>query len=187
MNVRLVVEVDGVQVAEILEDVETLDGLAVEERVEQIKQRAGRAMREKGLTAVGESVRRPCCCGRPMRNEGRRVLTVVSRSGAVTLDRARSRCRVCKEYQTPAHAMVCCGTQRVTKLLAKKVCQRATTEHDTRLEQLVIDQHDVHLACEPMWELAQAVGGKLEEQRLVDVAYRSAHPFTEATRPAPEV
>ena len=43
MNVRIVVEVDGEMVAEILEDVETLDGLAVEERVEQIKQRAGRA------------------------------------------------------------------------------------------------------------------------------------------------
>ncbi len=43
MNVRIVVEVDGEMVAEILEDVETLDGLAFEELIEQIKQRAGRA------------------------------------------------------------------------------------------------------------------------------------------------
>ncbi len=63
MNVRIVVEVDGEKVAEILEDVETLDALALEERVEQIQQRALRAMREKGLGVVGESCRRPCCCG----------------------------------------------------------------------------------------------------------------------------
>ena len=187
MNVRIVVEVDGEKVAEILEDVETLDALALEERVEQIKQRAGRAMLEKGFGAVGESCRRPCCCGRSMRNEGRRAVTVVSRSGEVVFDRARYRCRVCQAYQTPAEAVVCCGKQRVTKLLAKKVCQLATTEHYTRLEQLVVDQHEVHLACEPMWELVQAVGGKLEEQRLVEVAYRAAHPFTEETRPTPAV
>ena len=78
-----------------------------------------------------------------MRNEGRRSVTVVSRSGEVVFDRARYRCRVCKAYQTPADALVCCGSQRVT-----------------RLEQLVIDQHEVHLACEPMWELVQHVGGK---------------------------
>ncbi len=78
-----------------------------------------------------------------MRNEGRRSVTVVSRSGEVVFDRARYRCRVCKAYQTPADALVCCGSQRVTWL-----------------EQLVIDQHEVHLACEPMWELVQHVGGK---------------------------
>ncbi len=69
MNVRIVVEVDGEKVAEILEDVETLDALALEERVEQIQQRAWRAMREKGLGVVGESCRLPCCCGRSMRKE----------------------------------------------------------------------------------------------------------------------
>ena len=122
-----------------------------------------------------------------MRNEGRRSVTVVSRSGEIVFDRARYRCRVCKAYQTPADALVCCGSQRVTRLLAKKVCQLATTEHVTRLEQLVVDQHEVHLACEPMWELVQHVGGKVEERRLVEVAYRTEHPFTEATRPSPVV
>lgn len=56
MNVRIVIEVDGQRVSEIVEDVETLDALELEERVEQLKQRAGRAVLEPGLSAVGERV-----------------------------------------------------------------------------------------------------------------------------------
>lgn len=56
MNVRIVIEVDCQRVSEIVEDVATLDALDLEERVEQIKQRAGRAMLEPGLSAVGELV-----------------------------------------------------------------------------------------------------------------------------------
>ena len=187
MNVRIVIEVDGRRVSEIVEDIATLDALDLEERVEQIKQRAGRAVLEPGLSAVGESCRRPCCCGRSMRNQGRRPVTVTSSSGDVTYDRVRYRCRECEEWQTPADAVICCGSQRVTKLLAKRVCQLATTEHFTRLEQLVADQHDVHLAGETMWELVQHVGGALEEKRLVEVAYRQEHPFTKETLPKPVI
>lgn len=43
-------------VSEIVEDVATLDALELEERVEQLKQRAGRTVLEPGLSAVGEPV-----------------------------------------------------------------------------------------------------------------------------------
>lgn len=56
MNVRIVIEVDGQRVSEIVEDVATLDALELEERVEQLKQRAGRAVLEPGLSALGECV-----------------------------------------------------------------------------------------------------------------------------------
>jgi tetrahydromethanopterin S-methyltransferase subunit B len=56
MNVRIVIEVDGQRVSEIVEDVATLDAMELEERVEQLKQRAGRAVLEPGLSAVGEPV-----------------------------------------------------------------------------------------------------------------------------------
>lgn len=122
-----------------------------------------------------------------MRNQGRRPVTVTSGSGEVVYERTRYRCRKCGEWQTPADSVVCCGPQRVTKHLAKKVCQLATTEHFTRLEQLVTDQHEVHLACETMWELVQHVGGALEEKRLAEVAYRAEHPFTPETTPQPVI
>lgn len=63
-------------------------------------------------------------------------MTVTSGSGEVTYERTRYRCRKCGEWQTPADSVVCCGPQRVTKHIAKKVCQLAVTEHFTRLEQL---------------------------------------------------
>lgn len=53
MNVQIVVRVDGRDVAEILESVETLDALDLEVHVERIKRRAGRAMLEVGLTQLG--------------------------------------------------------------------------------------------------------------------------------------
>lgn len=122
-----------------------------------------------------------------MRNQGRRPVTVISGSGEVTYERTRYRCRKCGEWQTPADSVVCCGPQRVTKHIAKKVCQLAVTEHFTRLEQLVADQHEVHLAGETIWELVQNVGGALEKQRLAEVAYREEHPLTPETTPQPVI
>jgi tetrahydromethanopterin S-methyltransferase subunit B len=56
MQVRILVEVDGRRVSEIVEDVATVDALELEERVEQLKQRAGRAVLEPGLSVLGERV-----------------------------------------------------------------------------------------------------------------------------------
>ena len=176
MNVQIVVRVDGRDVAEILESVETLDALDLEEHVERIKRRAGRAMLEIGLTQLGESVGRPRCCGRPMESHGRRVITVTSRSGEVPIERTRYRCSTCHAWRTPADAAICCGTHRLTRLLGKSICQLATIEHFTRLEQLMADQHGVHLGHDPMMELVHDVGAVIEERRLAAVAYQCEHP-----------
>lgn len=76
----------------------------------------------------------------------------------VTYERMRYRCRKRGKWQTPADSVICCGPLRVTKLLAKKVCQLAVTNHFTQLEQLLADRHAVHLAGETIWELVQHVG-----------------------------
>ena len=55
MNVRIVIEVDGQRVSEIVGDVATLDAMELAERVEQPKQRAGRAVLEPGLSACLKS------------------------------------------------------------------------------------------------------------------------------------
>lgn len=176
MNVQIVVRVDGRDVAEIIESVETLDALDLEEHVERIKRRAGRAMLEVGLTQLGESVGRPRCCGRSMVSHGRRVITVTSRSGEVPIERTRYRCETCGAWQTPADAAICCGVHRVTRLLGKSICQLATIEHFTRLEQLMADQHGVHLGHDPMMKLVHDVGSVIEDRRLAAVAYQWAHP-----------
>jgi hypothetical protein len=110
------------------------------------------------------------------------VVTVTSGSGEVAYERTRYRCRACGAWRTPADAAIGCGSQRVTRLLAKKVCQLATTEHFTRLERLVADQHAVHVAGETMWELVQHVGGTLEPQRLAAAANRTESPRPRSRR-----
>ncbi len=55
VRIRMEVEVEGVDVAEIIKVVETVDGLTLGERVGPIKQRTGGALLDKGFTAVGES------------------------------------------------------------------------------------------------------------------------------------
>lgn len=77
----------------------------------------------------------------------------------VTDERTRYRCRKRGKWQTPADSVIWCGPQRVTKHLAKTVCQLAVTNYFTQLEQLVTDQHEVYLAGETVWELVQHVGG----------------------------
>ncbi|MEZ5942607.1 MAG: hypothetical protein R3C18_14535 [Planctomycetaceae bacterium] len=64
MDVRIVVEVDGRKVSEIIESVETLDAMALELRVEELKKRAGRAVLDSGFTQLGEALGRPHCCSR---------------------------------------------------------------------------------------------------------------------------
>ena len=187
MDVRIVVEVDGRKVSEIIESVETLDALALELRVEELKKRAGRAVLDSGLTQLGEALGRPHCCGRPMQTHSRRVRTVMSHSGEVTYERTRYRCRECHCWQTPADAVVCCGTHRITRLLGRNAGQLASIEHFTHLEQLMADQHGVHLGHDTLWHLALDVGGVLERLRLAEVELRQRHPWTAENAPQPLV
>lgn len=64
MNAQIVVRVEGRDVAEILESVETLDALDLEEHVERIKRRAGTGMMESSpySTPVRTSRRERFCC-----------------------------------------------------------------------------------------------------------------------------
>lgn len=187
MDVRIVVEVDGKKVSEIIESVETLDAMALELRVEELKKRAGRAVLDSGFTQLGESLGRPHCCGRPMRNRGRRVRTVMSHSGEVTYERTRYRCRECQCWQTPADAVVCCGSHRMTRLLGRNASQLASIEPFAQLEQLMADQHGVYLGHDTLWHLAVDVGGALEKLRLAEVELRQLHPWTAENAPRPPV
>ena len=186
MNVEIIVRVDGREVAQLSEDVPTAQALPLEERIERLKNRVGVVVLELGCQQLAAGLRHPCCCGRRMENKGKRCVTLTSQSGELTFERNRYRCRECRRWLTPADAVVCCGRHRITRLLAKSVCQLATLEHFTRLEQLVADQHGVHLATEPMLQLVHAVGGVAEQQRLAE-AERWREQSSPRRWPEPEV
>lgn len=168
MNVEIIVRISGREVAVIEDQVETTSVLDLEEHVERLKDRAGGAILEVGFEELAGDVRHPCCCGRRMENKGRRPITIASQSGDVCFSRNRYRCRECGRWLTPADSAVCCGSHRITRLLARQVCQLATLEHFTRLEQLLADQHGVHLAHDMMLNLVHDVGGTIENRRLAE-------------------
>lgn len=187
MNVQITVSVDGQEVARLSDDVPTGEALPLEQRVEQLKRRVGVVLMEVGCQSLADQMRHPCCCGRRMENRGRRTVTLTSQSGEFTFERTRYRCRVCRRWLIPADAVVCCGRHRVTRLLAQTVCQLATLEHYTRLEQLLADQHGVHLGHDPMMQLVHEVGGVAETRRLAEVARWREQPPEQRIWPEPEV
>lgn len=71
--------------------------------------------------------------------------------------------------------------------MARNVCQLATIEHFTHLEQLVADQHGVQLGHDPMLNLVHDVGSVAEEKRLAEVEYWNQPPPHQRTWPKPEV
>lgn len=179
MNVEVIVRIEGREVADFQADIETREALPLEEQTERLKNRLGQVVLEVGFQTLALSLRRPCCCGQPMENKGRRDITVASQSGDVTVGRTRYRCRSCGAWQTPADGVVCCGRHRITRLLGRNVCQLATLEHFTRMEQLLCDQHGVHLGHDPMMQLVHDVGGVLEERRLLDADDEGPPPVCE--------
>lgn len=187
MNVEVIVRIDGREVAQLAGRVDTREALPMEEQTEQIKHRLGQVLLEVGFENLARHLRHPCCCGRSMENKGRRVIAVTSHSGEVTFSRNRYRCRECGSWQVPADAVICCGRHRLTRLLARNICQLATLEHFTRLERLLADQHGVHIGHEAMLRLVHDVGGVLEQKRLAEVeAWRNLAP-PQRTWPPPEI
>lgn len=156
MNVEIIVRIDGREVAVVKQEIsgESLDR---EQQTERLKDRVGQAVLEEGFAELAQSLRRPFCCGKPMKNMGRRRVSIMSLSGELCLERTRYRCRECGQWQTPADAVICCGRHRITRHLAKQICQLATVEHFTRLEQLMADQHGVHLGHDDMLQLVHDV------------------------------
>lgn len=187
MNVEVTVRIDGREVAQVKVELETSEALRFEEQTEGLKNRVGQVVLEVGFQKIGQASRHPWCCGRSMENKGKRLTTMNSQSGEVTFVRNRYRCRECGAWQTPADMVIACGKHRITRLLARNVCQLATLEHFTRLEQLLADQHGVHLGHDPMMQLVHDVGGAAEAKRLAEVAVWQQQPARQRQWPAPEV
>jgi len=187
MNVEVIVRIDGREVASLEQVLQTETGLELEEQTERLKDRLGQVVLEVGFGRLAAGVRRPCCCHRPMENRGRRRVPIASLSGEVVLERTRYRCRECGAWQTPADAVICCGAHRMTRHLAKVVCQLATLEHFTRLEQLMADQHGVHLGHDPMMKLVHDVGGAAEARRLAEVQHWRETPAEKRVWPEAEI
>lgn len=187
MNVEIIVRIGGREVAVVEDQIQATSVLELEEHVERLKDRAGVAILEYGFDELACDVRHPCCCGRRMENKGRRSITIASQSGEVRFSRNRYRCRVCDCWSTPADGVVCCGSHRITRLLARQVCQLATLEHFTRLEQLLADQHGVHLAHDMMLNLVHDVGGAIEARRLAEIEQWQNQPAQDRQWPPPEI
>jgi hypothetical protein len=187
MNVQLSLCIDGQKVAALSGAFAAQDGLELEQQVEAFKARLGCVLMECGARQLAQQLRHPCCCGRPMDNRGRRAVTLTCQSGEFRFERNRYRCRTCRRWLIPADAVLCCGPHRITRLLARNICQLAVLEHFTRLEQLLADQHGVHLAVEPMLKLVHEVGGVAEERRLAEVQAWNSQPPAKRLWPAPEI
>ena len=167
MNVEVTVRIDGREVATLSQDISG-DPIDIEQQTEALKDRVGQLVLPQAFAQVDASLRRPCCCGRTMRRKGTRTITLMSQSGEIEFTRRRYRCPECRRCRTPADAIICCGNHRITRHLAKQICQLATLEHFTRLEQLMADQHGVHIGHDDMLQLVHDVGGVLDKQRQAE-------------------
>lgn len=167
MKVEITVRIDGREVA-ILEECISGQAIDVEQQTEYLKDRVGQVVLAEGFSQLAVTLRRPCCCGKPMQNKGPRCVTIMSQSGEISFSRTRYRCSECGQYQTPADRVICCGRHRVTRHLGKQICQLATLEHFTRMEQLMADQHAVHIGHDEMLQLVHDVGGTVDAQRRAE-------------------
>jgi hypothetical protein len=140
----------------------------LEEATLRLARQAGRVALEHGLERAALRAQQPCCCGHAMRNCGFRPLTLASLCGELVVHRRRYRCQACGRECYPADPEMCCGRHRVTRPLAKRACQLATTEHYTRLPQLLADQHGVTLSHDTLVSLAQDAGGMLDRWRRAE-------------------
>ena len=147
MKVEVTVRIDGREVATVEECIAG-PAIEVEQQTEALKDRVGQVVLAEGFLQLAATLRHPCCCGKSMQNKGQRTVTIMSQSGEISFKRTRYCCTECGHYQTPADRVICCGRHRVTRHLAKQISQLATIEHFTRLEQLMADQHAVHIGHE---------------------------------------
>jgi hypothetical protein len=186
MLVQITIQIDGREVGIVQQE---LQGAAqeLEEQTLQCQRRVGRVILEQGFNRISRGIRHPTCCGRVMKNRGQRCRTIQTQDGEVVVERTRYRCRVCGCESVPADAELCFGRHRITKPLAQRICQLATVEHWTRLEQLVADQHGVHVGHEEMLELVHDAGGEAERQRRAEVQAWQAVPVDKRSWPEPEI
>jgi hypothetical protein len=167
MVVQITVRVDGREV----HWEKTLVGTPAEreESGHAVGREVARVINEAALSEAAGEVRHPCCCERPMENRGRRPITVRGVDGPMRIGRTRYRCRTCGHESTPADGLLACGPHRISRPLAKRVCQLATVEHFTQLPQLVFDQHGVRLSHHEILDLVHEVGGAVDALRRAEV------------------
>lgn len=164
MKVEVIVRIDGREVETLKHDISG-QPIDIEQQTETLKDRVGQVILAEGFSEFDAALRRPCCCGKPMQRKGTRTVRLMSQSGEIEFNRRRYCCTDCRNHCTPADALVRCGNHRITRHLAKQICQLATLEHFTRLEQLMADQHSVHIGHDEMLQLVHDVGGTLDDQR----------------------
>jgi hypothetical protein len=186
MQIKVTVEIDGRKAGEFEKDVSG-NAAEIEEGCLEVGRRAGRIVLEQGLTGIVQTCRAPGCCRHAMQSRGSRLLTVATMTGPVTYARRRYRCRVCGHEIYAGEADIRCGTHRVTMPLARRICQLATTEHFTRLPQLVLDQHGIEIGHEEIAQIVHEVGGHADRQRQAQAASFRSGPCTERTWPEPAV
>jgi len=139
-----------------------------EEAAHRMGQQVGRRIAEQALNEQAADVQSPCCCGRRMEYRDRRSVTVHGLDGSLRIERKRYRCCVCQRTLYPTDALQQCGSHRVTRPLAKRVCQLATIEHFTQMPQLLFDQQGVRLSHEEIVELVHDVGTQANRLRLAE-------------------
>lgn len=171
MHLKITIEIDERQ-AGIVE--KELSGTAeqIEELIREATQRTGRIALETALQSVEAAYSVPDCCGRRMGSRGRRVLTLVSTFGPLKVSRRRYRCEHCGEETYPMDTQWRCGRHLMTRPLAKRVCQLATTNHFPQLPGLLMDQHGIALQHEAILQLVHDVGGVAESQRRLGAELR---------------
>jgi len=182
MHVKVSIEIDGRKAGEVEKDVSG-NAAEVEESCLEMGRRAGRIVLENGLTQAVTECRTPVCCQHAMGSRGLRPVTVSTMTGWVTYERRRYRCVVCGHEVYAGDAEIQCGSHRVTMPLAKRICQLATTEHFTRLPQLVLDQHGIEIGHEEIAQIVHEVGGHADRKRRAEASSFRSGPCSERTWP----
>jgi hypothetical protein len=133
----------------------------------------------------GEACPAPECCSQPAESRGRRIVTLQSTFGRIKVSRRRYRCPQCGEEIYPADAEWRCGRHRITRPLAKRICQLATTHHFPQLPGLLHDQHGITLQHEAILQLVHDVGAAAESQRRMsaELNVRRAREMGQQIRP----
>jgi hypothetical protein len=122
-----------------------------------------------------------------MQNRGKARLTIHGLDGDLRIPRTRYRCLQCGRELYAADGLLLCGRHRVTRPLAKRVCQLAAIEHFTQLPQLVFDQHGVRLSHEEILDVAHDVGSQIDRLRRAEADVWLDTPPAKRTWPESQV
>lgn len=186
MLVEVTIRVAGREVETLQQDIHGTPAER-EEQTHALGRQVGNRLAQPALEEAAAQTAHSVCCGHPMQNRGKVRLTVQGLDGHLRIPRTRYRCSTCGRELYAADGLLLCGRHRVTRPLAKRVCQLAAIEHFTQLPQLVFDQHGVRLSHEEILELAHDVGGQIDRLRRAEVQVWLDTPPPKRTWPQPEV